>query len=392
MAKGIKIICLFLIITIKAANSFAQESKDIEHTIESEAFNTERKLKVFLPERYFRDTTQSLIVTYILDAQSEAFWNMAKGNIGYLVRNYQIVPTIVVGIVSENRGQEFNPNSQKLKQHLRDEVFQFIEKKYRVEKFRIVVGHSWGGAFVGNTLFSDDADLFNGYIGISPSLGANDGIILSNADSILRSNQPIGKFFYCSMGNIGYREDESFINIMKMDSIIKIYPTNENFKWSYELFDNADHWSCVVPSLNSGLIRLSRNYFADQKVLEDFARRKEKNIRLQIEEFNHQQKQKFGFSFTPSFQYYNFVADDFREQGKYNIATELYLFSIEKGNNDVVCYFNLAQSYQSIGKQNLAKSTYLKTLKLLEEQKDKIDVEFFKALRTETNKRIDNLD
>lgn len=387
MIKNIKIIFVLLAVAIKTANLYSQESKSVEHTIVSEVFDTDRKINVFLPERYFRDTTQTLIVAYVLDAQSDDFWNMVKGNIGYLVRQYQVIPMIAVGIVSEDRGEEFDPDSEELKQHLQYEVFPLIEKEYRVNKFRIIIGHSWGGAFVGNILFSEDNDLFKGYIGISPSLGANDEIILNNADSILKQKRTFGKYFYCSSGDIGYRENETYSEILKMDSIFQMFP-NETLSWNYEVFNNTDHWSCVVPSINSGLIRLSRNYFADQKQMEDFEKSGKNNLRTQIEEFNKLKSQKFGFSFEPSHEYLRFVADDFREQKKYEAAKELYLLSIERGDNHVVSYFNLAQTCESLGQAELSKANYLKSLSLLEEQKKDLSNSFYNALKTEINNRL----
>ena len=41
----------------------------------------------------------------------------------------------------------------------------------------IVMGHSWAGAFVANTLFSDDSDLFGAYLAISLLWSAIDGRI-----------------------------------------------------------------------------------------------------------------------------------------------------------------------------------------------------------------------
>lgn len=387
----IKFIFSLFVIVFNTIHLIAQEGEIVEHTIESEVFQTERRVKVFLPERYFGDTTQTLIVTYILDAQSDDFWNMANGIIGYLVRQYQVIPMIAVGIVSKDRGEEFDPNSNSLKQHLREEVFPLIKKEYRVNNFRIIIGHSWGGAFVGNTLFSEDKDLFNVYIGVSPSLGANDGIIFNKADSILKQRQLIGKYFYCSSGDIGYRENESYSEILKMDSIIQKYP-NETFSWNFEVFEKKDHWSCVIPSINNGLIEASRNYFADQKIIEDFEINNQKELRTQIQEFNKTQKQNFEFSFVPNFKYFKFVADDFRAQGKYEAAKELYLLSIEGGNKDVVCHFNLAQTYGSLKDIELAKSFYLQTLELLEKQKATISDRFYDALKKEISVQLKRLE
>ena len=382
-----KFIFAVLLIAFEGVNLFAQENLSVEYAINSDLFETERNIKIFIPGKYFLDSTQVYTVSYILDAQSDDFWNMAKGNIGYLVNQSKVIPMIAIGISSDDRGEEFDPDSKKLKEHLRNEVFPFIEKEYRVNSFRTLIGHSWAGAFIGNILFSEDNDMFNAYIGISPSLSANDEIILNNADSILKQKQEIGKFFYCSSGDIGYREEEAFSDILKMDSIIQKYP-NETLNWNFQVFKNTDHWSCVIPSINYGLIKLSRNYTTDQKLLEDFQKNNQTSLREQIEEFNSLQKKNFGFTFKPNYLFFRSLADDFREQGKFEAAKELYLLSIELGNDDVVCYFNLAQSYESLGDQKLSKTTYLKTFDLLEKQKDRLSNSFYNALKSEIQRRL----
>ena len=74
------LVVLFLLFTLKF---FAQENQYIDHAINSLVFEKERKVKVMLPERYFRDTTTDFIVTYVLDTQSDEYWSMAIGNISY---------------------------------------------------------------------------------------------------------------------------------------------------------------------------------------------------------------------------------------------------------------------------------------------------------------------
>ena len=144
---------LILLLSFLIQFSFAQDQQDFEHTMNSKVFEKERKVKVFLPKRYLRDSISKFAVTYVLDAQHQMFWDVIRGNSSYMIDNYSVMPMIIVGIVSDNRGSEFNPQNDKLRQHIKDEVFPLIEKEYRVDNFRAIVGHSWGVAFVGNTIF-----------------------------------------------------------------------------------------------------------------------------------------------------------------------------------------------------------------------------------------------
>lgn len=357
----------------------AQKAQDFEHIIHSEAFEKERSVLVHLPRLYAEDSSQLFLVTYILDAQLDEFWNMAKSNISYLVLQRQIIPMIVVGIPSDNRGSEFAPTPTQLQNHLKNEVFPLIEANYRVHPFNVIVGHSWGGAFVGHTLFSEEKDMFNAYIGISPSFDAMGDIIVKNAASFFSSHPDLNKFLYASAGDIGIREIESDRAIHMMDSVINMFP-NKSLIWETAVFEDKDHWTCVIPSINDGLLRMSRHYFADQKVMTDFANQSDKDLRKQIKDFYERQQDKYGFIYKPSARYLNFVASDFSNQGDHKSAIALYEWAIEKAPNILKIHIGLTNAYDQMGDQAMTKSSCQKTLALLEEQKADFSERYYNNL------------
>ncbi|MEM6719328.1 MAG: alpha/beta hydrolase-fold protein [Bacteroidota bacterium] len=365
---------LSLCVVFAFSTTAAQTESEIEHTVNSEIFGKERKVKVFMPNRYRRDTTSKFAVTYVLDAQHQIFWDAAEGNIGYMVDNYSVMPMIVVGVVSDNRGPEFDPKSDKLQNHLKNEIFPLIEKNYRVDNFRAIVGHSWGGAFVGNTIFSDKRDMFDAYIGISPSFGDKDNIIVKHADSLLKNNAKFGKYLYLSHGDVGRREIEFAGYVNSIDSLLKKYP-NKTIAWQPRPMERVGHWQIVGPSLCDGLLSMSRNYFADQKVMEDFA--KKGSIKPQLVQFNATQKEIFGYVHEASIGYLNFVGNDFRDQDKYDIAIEIYKLGLDKKPEDVRLHVSICDLYDKMNKKELAKPMFVKTKKLLEAQKADFSANYY---------------
>lgn len=347
----------------------AQDSQQFTHTIDSKAFDGERQVRVFLPERYARDSTGKFIVTYVLDAQSDAVWNMACGTIGYMVHSYAVIPMIVVGIVTDNRRTEFDPYEPALGRHLREEVFPLIAGNYRVKDFRAVIGHSRGGAFVGGTLFGADRDLFDAYIGISPGLDAEDDIIYARADSILRMGKPLGKFFYCSAGDIGLREIESADCIRRMDSLLDSHPQS-GVAWRHTTLPGTDHWSVVIPSVSDGLLQMSRNYFADQHVMERLARNRHMDLRKQVEAYTAQARSKYGYAHEPSAGYLAFAGNDFRDVEDYASAMSLYNWAVEKEPDNLRVWINLADTHDKMKQAEQAKPAFERVLELLEAQKD----------------------
>ena len=304
--KQIFSLCFSLIIYM----SSAQVGKTIGHTISSKAFDDERTFYVHLPKKYFTEPSDSFMVVVVLDAQAPHYWNMAKGNLEYMVNNSKVLPMIAVGIHTEDRGREFIPAAKKkvpynndgiahlLLDHLKNEVLPYVEKKYRVNKMRAIVGHSRGGAFISHTLFSDYRDLFVGYIGISPAMGYIDNQILDDADALFQKGVTFNKFLYCTHGDVGYYEKTFAGHIAYLDSLLEIHPSPSlTFEKGY--FPTTDHWSVVAPSWNQGLVQLSRQFRVDQKMLEDFAANESVPIEDQIHSFYKKAKNNLGIKYSP---------------------------------------------------------------------------------------------
>lgn len=385
-----KNLCLFLLLIVSLSYAQEAQTRYFEHSIDSKVFGEERQIRVFIPERYLENPEQEFSTVYVLDAQSDQFWDMARGNIDYLVYQSQIIPMITVGIVSPDRGFDFNPNNDQLSRHFRDEVFTLINEKYRVNDHTIVIGHSWGGAYIGNTIFNEYNDLFDAYIGISPSFDALNGVIPKQADSVLSTRPQLKKFLYATSGDMGYREAESLYGIQQMDSIFKRYP-NPTLWWQHEVIENTGHWTCVIPSINNGLVALSQVYSADKKVFEDMAANDFLSIADQYPIFKKSKTKNFGFFYEPSFGYLRHVADDFREQGNAEAASDMYLMSINAGNDDVVTYFNLAQTYEALQNTAKAKPLYDKCLVLIEEQKERRSERWYTAFKAAIVERVEAL-
>ena len=360
--------------------SIAQAESNPSHTITSSVFDKDRRIKVFLPERYANDTISKFAVLYVLDAQSDRYWNMAKGNIGYMVDNYAVMPMIAVGVVSDNRGPEFSPENSKLHEHLRNEVFPLIEATYRVDDFRAVVGHSWGGAFIGNTIFSDQRDLFNAYIGISPSFGDTDNVIEKNAKTLLEAKTEFNKFLYFSYGTVGRREAEFGQFVKNIDELITSNP-NKSLAWKEDWIQGVDHWQIVGPSFCNGLLWMSRNYFADQYNIELFAKNEDKNLKESIEEFISEKEALFKYSHNASSGYYNFVGNDFRDLDDYDTALQLYELALDSNPQNIRVHTNICDLYDKMGNVSQAKVKFENTLKLLEEQRRELSNNYYKNVK-----------
>ncbi|MEL6864906.1 MAG: alpha/beta hydrolase-fold protein [Bacteroidota bacterium] len=370
----------FLCLLQLAVLSGQEQANDIEHRLESKAFGKERTVRVHIPDRYYDDSSQTFIVTYVLDAHYDPFWEMAKGNIDYMVNSYNVLPMIAVGIASDDRGKEFRPPANELSEHLVNEVFPLIKANYRVNDFRVILGHSWGGAFVTSTLFSDRSAMFDAYINISPSLGFRDEIILQMADSILQTQPKMGKFLYASHGSVGYREDNFGGQVAKLDSLIRHY-SNETLGWKKRTIEGTGHWSCVVPSVSDGLISMSQNYWFTQQMMEAWIDQSKGDLMKGIKAFEQKQAAHFGYTHQPSANYLRFCGQDFLTQEKYEAAIALLKWSVELDGESVRAHIALSDAYIQNKNQAEAVQSLKQTSKMLDKYKSKYSEENYKDIK-----------
>ncbi|MET0357509.1 MAG: alpha/beta hydrolase-fold protein, partial [Cellvibrio sp.] len=177
----------------KPAETSAQIIRKAHELPNTEVFSIESKetgntynISITFPGSYAQaDKNKTYPVVYILDAQ----WQYPLMYTTYGAVNYDgLMPeAILVGVswketngnLMQLRNQDLTPttiasdpksgNAKKFQAFFRNELFPHIEANYKGGKDRTVTGGSTSSLFVFYTLLSQP-DLFNGYIGSSPSL------------------------------------------------------------------------------------------------------------------------------------------------------------------------------------------------------------------------------
>ncbi|GGZ61937.1 hypothetical protein [Mesonia mobilis] len=100
-----KVNTILFIFLLSYANVVAFQVEILK--IDSKVLGEERELIVSVPIDY-KESNRKYEVIYVLDAQEIKFFDAVKNTIDF--QNYNLVPMIVVGIVSSNRNQDFLPN------------------------------------------------------------------------------------------------------------------------------------------------------------------------------------------------------------------------------------------------------------------------------------------
>jgi uncharacterized protein len=187
--------------------------------IQSAALSEKRILNIYLPEGYNKDDTTRYPVVYLLDGSADEDFIHIVGL--YQFNSFpwinRVPKSIVVGIATVDRRRDFTfPTTIKSDQQkypttgksanfisfLEKELQPYIEKKYKANSSKTLIGQSLGGLLATEILLTKPS-LFNKYIIVSPSLWWDNGSLLNRPSEIL-SEKFTGKIdIYIGVGKEG---------------------------------------------------------------------------------------------------------------------------------------------------------------------------------------------
>ena len=164
-------------------------------TMDSAALGEERRISVWLPENYHEDPTARFPVLYMPDGGIGEDFPHIVATIQELIAVRTVAPMLVVGIENTKRARDLTGptrvakdreiadevgGSEQFRAFLRDELIPNIERRYRCDEQRAIVGESLAGLFVIETMLLEPK-LFDRYIAVSPSLWWNNQSLVRNA-------------------------------------------------------------------------------------------------------------------------------------------------------------------------------------------------------------------
>lgn len=123
-------------------------------SIQSKKINEEREIRVYLPRNY-ASSGKKYPVIYTLDGEGTG---SMTANTAEFMTGYSSIPqmpeVIVVAVINANRNRDMpipegygKAGEENFLAFLADELIPAIEKKYRTQPLRILLGHSQGGLF-----------------------------------------------------------------------------------------------------------------------------------------------------------------------------------------------------------------------------------------------------
>ncbi len=377
----------------------------LEHSFQSEAFDTERTISISLPTGYSEsDSTTKYAVAYLFDGQFNPYFSMVSSVIDYYSQIGEGLPMIVVSIHTMNRSLEFTPkwnheetvdgwrgncgNAEVLTKSLRDEIIPYIEVNYHTSPYRLGVGHSLGGTYVMQEIFNDKS-IFDGVIAVSPNLNYDQEQIVDQGKAFYMKEPRTDPFIYGAAGDQGRMERNFRRSLQKLDSIHTSL-TSEPSNWECKWLDGDGHMSAFLPTFNYAYLSFSKHWMLGDELLEKFAKTPETFFE-EIEHFYSDLSVFAGENIEP-------LADDFNNFGyalsyfdQYEQSINAFDEGIKRFPKDPNLHDSKGEVLEEMGKYEEARKSYQNGLTLLENNPDyysEDDHEYYSEMLTKNVNRL----
>lgn len=266
------LVVLFISVTqiIFNLECLGQKSTDIasetKFVIQSKILNEDRVCLLSLPESYNDPDVGEKKYPVLILLDGAVHFKMASGVVHFMSsarnRNRFMPETIIVAIENVDRERDFTVTKIKTRRpntmgggrnflsFIEKELIPFIDKNYRTEPIRTMVGHSLGGLLTLNA-YIDHNSLFEAYISIDPSIWWDEETMKSKVDSI--STSSLNKKLFIATANQGEANYER--NKKRHDALYALLKTKSGGNLNVEIvyFEEEDHRSVPLMALYKGL-------------------------------------------------------------------------------------------------------------------------------------------
>jgi hypothetical protein len=374
-AKVANLIIFSLLVLVSAvADLSAQPEGDIlvlgeTARLYSDILKEERQLLVYMPIGY--ETGQgNFPVMFLLDGSTH--FHHVSGICNFLTRQNLMPPTLIVALINTDRTRDFTPSKDESREYselptagradtflafFEQELIPFVEKNYRPQPHRTLVGHSLGGLFAINAMF-EKPELFDAYIAISPTFWWDDEILRRKAKRYFRQNQPLEKFLYMSLGDEGRRMQtaaERFIEYFESEA-------PEELDWQFVSMSAETHGTTPHLTVYRGLLSLYRNWQLPEGALDSSL--------AFVESHYNKLSRRYGYEIQIPERTINIMGYRALGNEDFDLAVSLFKLNVEKYPHSANVYDSLGECYEAMGKPGLALQNYRQAVELGEENDD----------------------
>lgn len=339
-------------------------------TIQSKVLGQERTILVRTPRGYEQGSDR-FPVLYVTDG--DRLIGHTSATVQFLAENGRMPEMIVVGISNIDRNHDLTPThtdftengrqipiptsggADKFLEFIETELIPMVESKYRVQPYRVLAGHSFGGLFAMHA-FTTKPDLFNGYIAVSPTLPWDHDMVVKGTEKLLKERPELDKTLFVTLGN----EPEMHASFEQLKKILGKSKA-KGFEWGMEHWLDEDHGSIVMRSNDRGL----RKVFAGWQL----PREKDGSIAGGLPG-----AQKHFTALSQQLGYEVKIPEDVVNQIGYQLllapekkvaeAIEVFKVNVENHPDSANVHDSLGEAYEAAGKLDLARAGYEKAIEL----------------------------
>lgn len=369
--KSLTVIVLFLLgmsISLQAQAQGQAITLGHSFTLQSDILNEERPYMVYLPKDYDQQG-EPVAVMYLMDGSGHFLHT--SGMVEFLINQGRIPDMMIVAIPNTtDRTRDLTPpieideaskqrmptagGANKTLAFIKEELMPQIEERYNTNSYRLLVGHSFGGIFVVNSLLTEP-ELFDAYISISPSLWWDQGNLIDKAEVFLDKHPDLDAYFYMTVG----KERASMVGgAMKLAATFQL-KAPQNFHWDFQYMEEENHGSIPHRSTYDGLEAIFKDWYRV-----DIPELYKTGGLEAVEEYLAVVEKKMGYEKKLSENMLNRLGYNLMRTGYMKDALKIFQKNVQQYPTSYNVYDSMGEAYMKAGKQEEAISHYKKSLDL----------------------------
>jgi hypothetical protein len=364
------------LVTLASILSFAQDiTPPVPErvTFHSTVLGEDRIVFVRVPPGY-ANSDAAYPVLYLTDG--DVYVNEIGSVADFLAANDRMPGVIIVGTVQSDRFRDLTPTHADIKKRdgtivfrvptsggadaflkfLETELAPNIQKRYRTEPFRILVGHSLGGLFALHALISRPT-IFQAYIAVSPSLEWDDEVVLRSAERFFASTKQLKATLLVSSSDEGGIVSRFDDDLQQLRRIFESHPL-PGFTWDSLVMKDEDHNSGVLRAHYAGL----RKIFSGWQMPRDSQTLPVGGL-PGIEEHYRQLSEQFGYDISAE-RAINDLGYQLLAFNKADDALAAFKRNVQLYPNSANVYNSLADYYEAIGQVDAARQNVSKAIEI----------------------------
>ena len=334
----------------------------------SELLGAEYPVVIYRPDGY-EEGTAAYPVLYLLDG--EAHFHHVSGAAAFLAANGRIPPMIIVGIGNTDRTRDLTPptddpamrrgsgGADRFLQFIGDELAPHVEASNRTLPHRVLAGHSFGGLFALHALVTR-ADLFDGYIVISPSVWWDDEALVNAMPEFLAEHPDLRALLYMTTGNEGGGM------LTGAQRLAAIFEANAppRLDWQFRHMPDETHGTIPHRTLYDGL----ETMYADLRLESDSGSRTVAQLETRYERLS----EKFGFDVPVTEPLINRFGYSLLGRGLHAEAVAAFRTNTERYPGSANTFDSLGDGYVAAGDLANARRSFARAVELARQNGDPV--------------------